>query len=381
MPRPRFWISSLFCAVLTIVCHQTLAQNRTANVTRLKLENYGWQPLPKIQREWIGFDSQLISIDRNGRVLVGFTARENSELATREHPGLSFHILRFGSEGKVDLSLVLPTKDYFTNGLYLGPNDQIFARANETLQVLSEEDGAGNKGAAWGSVATCSRNCQISQSPSRRTLIVTTFEGNDRYSHILLDASSSPPRVVQNCPRTGGVITDKFAYGLRSIGTQVFARRWPLCDPEHSVELPVDVQGGSLQALDDTSFLLLGIGKRRGRERVTPLRGIELVTADGQVKFRHEMPKNEVVTEELKSDEHGDRFALIIETWKGGSRVLDISGNRVARRMVVYSNAGQQLSTVPVNPVYHRDFGFSMSPDGHRLAILDENEVTIVDLE
>ena len=69
----------------------------------------------------------------------------------------------------------------------------------------------------------------------------------------------------------------------------------------------------------------------------------------------------------------GDRFAFTVETWRGGSRALDISSKRVARRVVVYTETDGQLATVPVNTNYHlRDFDVSMSPDGHRLAILDE---------
>ncbi len=360
--------------VLTVGCQQSFAQIQTSKITQLKLENFGWEPLPQTQRsEWPGLGSQLVSIDHKGRVLVGFTVREDMKLATREHPGYSFHILRFTLEGKVDLSLVLPTNSLFTNGVYLGPNDQIFARANDAFQGISEEDGTSKEGAIWRPIASCPRDCQISQSPSRRTLIITAFERDyDHATHTILDASSTPPHVIQICPRTGGAITDKYSYGSGSIGVKYFARRSPICEPEQSVELPLDPQGGSLRALTDESLLLLGIGKTRG---------IELLTPDGKVKFRHEMPKHDVVTQEVKSDELGDRFAFIVETWRGGSRPLDISANRVARRVVVYTDTGRQLATAHVNPVLRRDFDLSMSPDGHRLAILDEGVLTVIDLE
>jgi len=357
---------------LTGPSHDSVAQTRTGSVTQVNLENYGWRPLPRV-REWVGFGSQQVSIDHEGRILVGFTERENTSLATRNDPGLSFHILRFTSDGKVDLSLALPTNNLFNNGLYLGPEDQLFARANETFQVLSEENGTGTEVAAWRPLAPCTRECQISQSPSRRTLMVTKWEGHDEYTHILFDVSSSPPRVVENCLRTGGPSTDKFTYYSGSIGTHYFARRSPICDGDHSVELPLDKQAVVLRALNDESFLLLGFGK---------LQHIELVTVDGQVKFRQEMPKHDFVTTgEVKVDERGDRFAFVVDTWRGGSRPLDISGNRVGRRIVADTETGRQLSTVPVNPVDHSEFDFSISPDGHRLAILDEGVVTAVDLE
>jgi hypothetical protein len=383
-----FWVSLVLGLILTSAC-PAFAQVRGGKVSQFKLDHYGWQPVPEEQRgEWAGTSSKLVSIDHQGRVLVGFTVRENYGLASRERPGLSFHILRFTSEGKVDLSLVLPTNNLFTNGLYLGPNDQILARADDALQWLSEANGTRNEGTDWRLLTPCPRNCQISQSPSRRTLIVNSYNKlpSDRdYNHgirtlTMLDVSSSPPRVVQNCPRPGGgSITDKFSY-QSSDGISTDVRRWPLCDQEHDVELPLDMRRGEVFAISDDALLLLGTAKDR--------RGVELVAPDGQVKFRKEMQKHDVVTAagyylspEVRSNERGDRFAFTVETWRGGSRPLDISGNRVARRVVVYDKAGQELASAPVSTTYHRDFDFSLSPDGHRLAILDEGVLTVVDFK
>jgi hypothetical protein len=379
-----------FAMLLFGACSSTYAQSQAAKVVKFNLDDYGWQPLPKEQRgEWAGARSQLVSIDHQGRVLVGFATRENQSLASREHPGLSFHILRFTSEGKVDLSLVLPTNNLFTNGFYLGPSDQIFARANDTLQLMSEEDGTRKEGAAWRPLVPCPRNCHICQSPSRRTLTVNTYskEISDRdydrgtRTNTMLDASSSPPRVVQDCPHSGGIITDKFSYqSSDNIGTD--ARRWPLCDQEHGTELPLDMRGGSVSALNDEALLLLGTGKDR--------RGIDLVSPNGQLKFHHEMPKHDVVADEVRSDERGDRFAFTVQTWRGGFPALDIGGKVAAFRVVVYSQSGQQLAAVSLNPqlanvslnpYYYHHFDFSMSPDGYRLAILDEDVVTVVDMQ
>lgn len=347
----------------------------------MKLEDYGWQPLPKIQRgEWPGFANQLTSIDHQGRVLVVFTVRDSTSLASREHPGLSFRILRFTPEGKEDLSLNLPTSDYFTNGLYLGPNDQILARANNLLQMFTAENQGGSE--QWQILASCRRDDQISQSPTRRTLIVTHVEGTNpsSYARSLLDLSSSPPHLMQNCPGSGGMITDKFSYGQTSYGAEYSAWRWPLCEPNLKVELPLDLAGGKLRALSDELLLVLGTGRRRDFDLVAPLRAFELITIAGQIKFQKEMEKNTVVTDVSKSNENGDRFAFVVETWRGGSRSLDVSGKRVARRVVVYTIAGQELASVPVSTTYHRDFDFALSPDGHRLAVLDEDVLTTLEM-
>jgi hypothetical protein len=138
-----------------------------------------------------------------------------------------------------------------------------------------------------------------------------------------------------------------------------------------------------VRALSDDALLLLGTGKER--------RGVELVAPDGQVKFRQEMPKHDVVDgNRTSTDERGDRFAFVVQTWRGGSGFLDIGGKMVAFRAVVYSETGQQLAVVSLNPhlanvslnpYYNRQFDFSLSPEGHRLAILDEGVVTVVDMQ
>lgn len=380
-------IWSLFAVIVSAGAY-VRAQSQTGKISTFKLENYGWQPLPRMQHvERPGTRSRLVSIDHKGRVLVGFTARENLSLATREHPELSLHILRFTPQGKIDLSLLLPTKDYFTNGFYLGANDQIIARANESLQIVIGET-QNPQTLTWKTLAPCSMNCRISQSPSRRTLIISESQdslghstmGHTAYStYTVFDASSLPPRVVQTCSRMAFYaekITDKFEYWDGSEGGEPFTRRFPFCDVDHPQELPLG-WGGILFAPNDAAFLRLGVGKRSSE--------VELIGSDGQIKFRHELPRHDVplyyAGAWATSDERGDRFAFVVETWRGGSRLLDISGNRAARRVVAYTETGQEIASVPVSTTYHHDFDFSLSPDGHHLAILDEGELSVVELD
>jgi hypothetical protein len=376
----HFWSFLLVVTILTSAC-PAFAQTRGETVSHIKLENYGWQPPPEEQRgEWKGTSSKLVSIDHQGRVLVGFTVRENYSLATREHPGHSFHILRFTSEGMVDHSLVLPTNNWLNNGLYLDSEDSIHARANDTFQFLSEQHDAGNAGWVWKALAPCSMDCTIMQSPSRRTLIVIDFQGHVHHTFIVLESSLGVPPAVKDCPwidSYGQAITDRFVYHSTD-GISTDARRWPLCEPEHVTELPLDMRNGAIRPLSDEALLLLGTptGKK------VPLRGVTLVAPDGQVKFQQEMPRHDFVVPYWTAfDERGDRFAFTVETWRGGSTFFDISGKRVARRVVVFTEAGQQIAAIPVSTTYHRDFDFAMSPDGHRLAILDKGVLTVVDLE
>jgi hypothetical protein len=375
----HFWVSWLPAMILTSAC-PALAQTRTGNVSRFKLENYGWQHLP-VTHEWVGTSSRLVSIDHQGRVLVAFTTRENRGLSSREHPGLSFHILRFTSEGKVDLSLVLPTSNWFNNGLYLGLDDRIYARVDNALQFFAEQHDANSDTGVWKTLVPCSMGCKIMQSPSRRTLILRDSKERDHHTYIVLDTSSGAPPVVKDCTSSdsdGQAITDRFTYHSTD-GIRTDARRWPLCDQKHETELPLDMRNGAIHPLSDEALLLLGTPASKKDD---PQGGVDLVAPDGQLKFHQEMPKHDLVDSYwMTSDERGDRFAFSIQTWRGGSVFLDISGKMAARRVVVYTETGQELATVPVNPGYHRGFDFSLSPDGHRLAILDEGVLTVVEIQ
>ncbi|MGA2814055.1 MAG: hypothetical protein ABSG16_21860, partial [Candidatus Acidiferrum sp.] len=291
-----------------------------------------------------------------------------------------FHILRFTPEGTLDLSLGLPTDNLFSNGFYLGPDDRIYARANRTLEVLTKKTDPSDLALNWEVLLPCSVECKISQSPSRRTLVIRDLQEQGHYTYTVLDISSGARPYSKQCPWIGfdaNGITDEFSYQSGN-GISWDVRRWPLCDKNREEELPLAMQSGFVSPLSDDLLVLLGTNRER--------RGIELIAPSGQLKFRQELPKNDHPSaEQARTDEHCDRIAFVVQTWRGGSRVLDISGKMIGRRIVVYTDRGQEVVSVPVslgrNLVrYRRDFDFSLSPNGRRLAIVDEGELTIVGL-
>jgi hypothetical protein len=177
---------------------------------------------------------------------------------------------------------------------------------------------------------------------------------------------------------SGQRITDEFAYWDGSDEHGPFTRRFPFCDLDHPQEVPLRV-GEVFFPLNDDTFLGLSLSaKPRGG-------AVKVAGSDGRVRFRHELPKNDMPLHHgaawVTADEGGDRFAFIVDTWRGGSRFFDISGKLVASRILIYTETGQELASVPVTATTsNREFGFSLSPAGRRLAILDKAVVTIVDL-
>ena len=194
----------------------------------------------------------------------------------------------------------------------------------------------------------------------------------------MLDSSSAVLPVAKDCPWTGSygqAITDRFVYHS-SDGISTDVRRWPLCDQKRETELPLDMRNGAIRPLSDEALLLIGTRKKDSQE------GVDLVGPDGQVKFLRQMPRHDIVGPYWTAvDEKGDRCAFTVGTWRGGSRALDVSGKRIARRVAVYNDAGQELVSILVSTTYHQDFDFSLSPDGHRLAILDEGVLTVVEIQ
>jgi hypothetical protein len=171
---------------------------------------------------------------------------------------------------------------------------------------------------------------------------------------------------IQNFPQS---ITDEFAYFAGSEGVEHFTYRWPHCDYEHRVELPLLISGRWM-VLNDNLFI------HRGRE---------VISSGGQVRFRSNLAKYESADslwEPIRVSARGDRMAVHILTLRGGNRTLDIGSHVTARRIAVDDiDAGKEIASIPASVKYHYRFAFDLSPDGRRLAIWEDDAVRVVDLD
>lgn len=369
----------VFMLVSIVLCQQVRAQQTNAQtIIHINLEKFGWLPHPMQFPEY-ELSGQPLVIDRENRVLVGFTVREDTgRLATREHPGISFHILRFDKQGNLDLSLAIPTNNLHDNGVYLDAADDIFAQANDKIQVLNVDDETHADESSWRVLAPCGRSCVVKQSLSRNTLALQDFTTASE-AYVL---QGSPPRKIEQCPATNdsGIfnsLTDAFAYFYHDWGnlpiprSPVFYRR-PFCDFSQRSELPFAIRALEVRALNDNSFFAIPVyGTTFG-----------VYDAGGNVKREVQVTwaKHESGGGGAQTSENGHRVAVIVATSKGGLRALDISPHVVAERVVVYDLAsGNQLMSIPVLPL-RLPLPLAMSPDGHRVAFLDNGILTLVDV-
>lgn len=356
-----------FLLALTLQVNPCRADWVTA--ATVDLPSYGWAP--QARREVV---LPFIAVDHRDRVLVGYATRERTKLVTRDKPSLDLRILRFSENGKLDLSLSLPTSLAGDNGIYLSDSDQIIVRANDTLQLYQEDTGA------WKVLAPCGSECRLWQSVTRRTLAVR----NKHNMPILVIHLSPVPRLEQ-CEKSSKspedtvefypkAITDKFAYYSGSWGAEPFTYRWPFCEYDNRVELPL--RGARWDVLNDNMFVLYW-------------KDSELKFISSRGVFDSALGKHEyafTLFHHTRSNEQGSRIAVDIETLRGGNAALDISSHPTARRIGVYDfQLRKEVASIPVSLKRHGPFGLGfgmdLSPNGDRLAILDGVVLKMIDLD
>jgi hypothetical protein len=298
--------------------------------------------------------------------------------------------VRFSPDGKADLSVSLPTNKAGRTGIYLSDTDQIVARANDSLQLLQTDEKTSQEG-VWKILAPCALRCHVKQSVSRHTLVLYTENANPPLTIVRL----SPQAVLKRCGKGQQLlksnedkfqnypesITDEFAY-FAGVTPQLqeFTYRWPLCDYDHRVDMPFTIRGRWTVLNDKLSVVNTYAGGKGNTNE-----GLKVISSDGLVKFEPTLAKHESAGSlwvPIRSSERADRIAVDIFTVRGGSLALDISGHLTDRRVAVYDiEAREESASIPIDTKNHYRFEFDLSPDGHRLAILEDDVVKVVDLQ
>lgn len=103
-----------------------------------------------------------------------------------------------------------------------------------------------------------------------------------------------------------------------------------------------------------------------------------LLDTDGQVVTREPLRKKEFALY-ARTSANGRRVAIPINTFKGGSALLDISPRRVLKRVMIYDLAERRwVFTLDGERIDLKNLsGFALSPDGLRLALLRDGAVEV----
>ena len=359
---------SPLCTDPGMVVPQT--QHRLTQVVVLDMRRYGWEEPSQGQS-----DRPIIAIDHKGRLVVGHTVRERYGLVTRNQPSLEFQFLRLTSNGTIDLSASLPTNVGGGSELYLSDTDEIVVRENDSLQWLQSYTGTSD-GVLWTFLTPCTRGCRVTQSYSRHTLLVY----NDSVDIPVTIVTLSEPPVVHRCSKVSQLMdlsedqiyphltTDRFAYSIR--GGKAY--RWRHCEYDRRVALPLD-GNGRWEVLNDDSFVANTYDVHAHHC------GLKVVSATGEVRFRPTLSKYESVStlwEPIRRNENGNRIAVDVVTIGGDHPSLDIPGHVKARRIAVYDIAsGTEVASISVASKHRYRYKFDLSPDGHRVVVIEDDIV------
>jgi hypothetical protein len=370
--RIYFVVSVLLLASIAIARSGRTSGADVLTIATVDLRSYGWEPPARKQ-----VVSHFIAVDQKGRVVVSYATRVRTQLAMRDRPSLDLRILRFSEDGKLDLSLSLPTRVEYWNSIYLSDSGQIIAKANDSLQLYQEDI------KTWKVLAQCGPQCSVQQSVTRRTLAIR----NEYHGPLLVIRLSQVPRLQQcgKVPKSdddsiqdySNAITDEFAYHSGSEGLKQFTYRWPFCDYDNLEELPLK-PGGYWDVLNDHRFVFYPYAPHEDGKTV------KVVSSDGQVVFQSINGKLEyavAVEHSTRSSGGGNRIAVNIVTLRGGNRALDISSHPTAQRIAIYDiELRKELASIPVRLKLH-EFGFDLSPGGDRLAILEDGILNVFQLD
>lgn len=335
---------------------------------RVDLAEWGYQPPPPMRLPEAGGSVRFLDFDSANEVVAGFVSHAANQLATRSDPALILHVLTFDPEGKFVSDRPFPTTNQYDNYIFGALNGNLLLRTDTVLKLISPEGNLvaqrGLPGAGYPRTVL-----SILAAPDRTRFALRSF----REPNLLLDAQdlsqvaecSYPAKhdLESISPRNAFTYLNNTNFYPRQTEVRLFCGSLQF-GYQLSQGEPLD---GTL--LDDDRVALAGVGPT-----------VEVI-ARGVRLWRDSFDKrHDQVWREVSVDTRGDRFAVLVETYQGGSRFLDISSRLKSQRVVVYdAKDGKRLVEVPIPKLPKFFFlDFALSPDGKLLAIKCDGELQVV---
>src|SRR5271165_207256 len=121
------------------ICAVVLSIQMFSQVSRrVDLREWGYRPPESPTSHFqLQLSSQIVSIGKEGGVVVGFVTRDRTGLATRDLPPLSLHVIRFATNGKFLSQGTIPTPSWHENAIFVGNGDNLLIRTGTRLYLFS----------------------------------------------------------------------------------------------------------------------------------------------------------------------------------------------------------------------------------------------------
>jgi len=304
---------------------------------------------------------RYLDFDSQNSAVVGFVVQNTrNQLSTPDDPALTWHVLGIDQEGRNISETNVPTRSWQDNGLFAGDKGTLLLRTMNDLTLISPDGRVVArrslvKGFYW-----------IDVMPSRHAFAVTRFGWIE-----LLDM-----RTMTTISECGG--DGSGPIGSVSDGSILTHAPSPSGN-DYVRQVRVSKRCGLLEYAFDEARGTHGSSLLDDRTVVSTGAGTVAVYDQGVERWRDSFKrKNESADSSIRSDIRGNLFAVLVKSFTGGSRILDISSHISKARIVVYRTAdGKRVTEVPIEPLPTSVFDFAISGDGKQLGVLSDGDLRI----
>jgi len=369
----RYLVAVLRCSICAVV----LSIQMFSQVSRrVDLREWGYRPPESATSHFqVQLPSQIVSIGKDGGVVVGFVTRDRTGLATRDLPPLSLHVIRFATNGKFLSQGTIPTPSWHENAIFVGNGDTLLIRTGTRLYLFSsnmERLADKDLSATPNSVLT---DWRIYPLPSRNSFLLYNYL---RASTSIALLNWRDLRSIKECPYSPYdrvlAVSNKNILSIHpSLAKNPLRRTVELseiCGPSNS---SYSWEGDPTNAalIDDGGLILAGGGSSI------------ISVVDNKVRWTEMFDKKfEIVSNHIEVSADGRLLAAAIKKLGGGNRLLDISRSLRSIKIIVYqADTGKRTVEVSVTPTPSSVFDFALSPEGDSLAVVSDGYVEIVPLK
>lgn len=345
-------------------------------VQRRDLREWGYKPPENASSRFQSqLSSQIISVDSNAEIAVGFVTRDRSGLATRELPPLSLQVAEFAGNGKFLSRLAFPTPSWSENSLFYARDGALLIRTGERLILVSPSKGQVAERELPTTLSSVLINWKIYPLPNRTAFLLYNYRKSDTSIALLRSDNLTPIKECLYRPydRVLAVSNDDILSFHPSRAETPLRRVIEVNEICGRSRFSYSWEGDATSAvlIDNDGVLLAG-----GSSTVKLVVNDKVQWADTFDK------KSDVVSDNIKTSSDGHFVAVAVEKFAKGSRFLDIPRNLKAVRIIVYEvSSGKRVMEIPVQPAPSSDFDFALSPTGDLLAIISDGFLEIVTMK
>jgi len=312
-----------------------------------------------------------LDFDCDGKLAVGFVVRKGSNpIGAPEGQPLFWRVQAFDREGQPVWQREAPTKSWNDNELFTGGRGTLLIRTPNDLTLLSEKgERIAERPLPEGRVRWA-----VLTPPDGRFFVVEAYPGVRQVT--VLDPANLGEVATCSAGQYKGLSSaaDHSAPLLDSDLAWLRKAAGGICGPFELAHphTPNDPPAGP--PLDGSRRVLAGPTVKGPYDPVIPVVALQ----EGRVeRWRDAYRKNENVGH-VRVGGNGSVFAVLVQTYAGGSRILDMNGHRTKARIVVYRpEDGRRLMEVPIVPLPPERLGtvldFAISRDGQYLGILSDS--------